>query len=138
MSYAESADNLIVLFDGVCNFCNAAVNFLIDHDPHGRLKFGALQSEAAAPLLESHGIRADDLESFVFIDRGRVHRRSDAALHLAWALGGVWRLLYPFLLLPRPARDAIYDWIATNRYRWFGKRDACRIPTPELKSRFIE
>lgn len=136
--YAEPEEFPIVLFDGVCNLCNAAVNFLIDHDPHGRLKFGALQSAAAAPLLVRHGIRPDDLESFIFIDNGRVLRRSDAALRVAWTLGGAWRLLYPFLLLPRPIRDALYDWIAANRYRWFGKRDTCRIPTPELKSRFIE
>ena len=126
-----------MLFDGVCNLCNGAVNFLIDHDPNARLRFGALQSTAAAPLLERYGIAADDLESFVFIDEGRVHRRSEAALRVAWTLGGAWRLLYPLLLLPRPIRDAVYDWIAANRYRWFGKRDTCRIPTPELKSRFL-
>ena len=130
-------DCTIVLFDGVCNLCNAAVNFLIDHDPGGRLKFGSLQSEAVRPLLERNGLRTDYLDSFVLIDEGQVYRRSDAALRTARRLGGAWRLLWIFSLLPRPLRDAAYDWIATNRYRWFGKREACRIPTPELEARFI-
>jgi predicted DCC family thiol-disulfide oxidoreductase YuxK len=133
----EQGDHTIVLFDGVCNLCNAAVNFLIDHDPEGRFKFGALQSEAVEPLLERHGLQADYLDSFILIDDKQVYRRSDAALRIAWRLGGPWRLIYPLLLLPRPLRDAAYNWIAENRYRWFGKQDACRLPTPELKARFI-
>jgi predicted DCC family thiol-disulfide oxidoreductase YuxK len=133
----EQEDHTIVLFDGVCNLCNAAVNFLIDHDPEGRFKFGALQSEAVEPLLERQGLKADYLDSFVLIDDEQVYRRSDAALRIAWRLGGPWRLIYPLLLLPRPLRDAAYNWIAENRYRWFGKQDACRLPTPELKARFI-
>lgn len=127
----------IVLFDGVCNLCNATVNFLIDCDPNGRFKFGALQSEAVEPFLERYGLQADRLESFVLIEDEQVYRRSEAALRIAWRLGGAWRLLYPFLLLPRPLRDAAYAWIAANRYRWFGKQEACRMPTPELKARFI-
>ncbi len=126
-----------MLFDGVCNLCNAAVNFLIDHDPDGRFKFGALQSEAVEPLLVRYGLQTDHLDSFVLIDDEQVFRRSDAALRIAWRLGGAWRLLCPFLLLPRPLRDAAYDWIAANRYHWFGKQEACRIPTPELKAHFI-
>jgi len=138
MIYREKEDHSIVLFDGVCNLCNAAVNFLIDHDPDGRFKFGALQSEAVEPLLERFGIETDELDSFVLIDDKQVYRRSEAALRIAWRLGGAWRLFYPLLLMPPPLRDAAYDWIAANRYRWFGKRAACRIPTPELKARFIE
>lgn len=130
-------DQAIVLFDGVCNLCNGAVNFLIDRDPHGRFKFGALQSEAAAPLLERHGLRTGALDSFVLIEGSRAFRRSEAALRIAWHLGGVWRLLYPMLLVPRPLRDAAYDWIASNRYRWFGRREVCRVPTPDLEARFL-
>lgn len=137
MIVPEQEDESIVLFDGVCNLCNAAVNFLIDHDPGGRFKFGALQSEAVEPLLERYGIRADYLDSFILIDDEQVYRRSDAALRIARRIGGAWRLLYPLLLLPRPLRDAVYDWVAANRYRWFGTKDACRLPTPELKARFI-
>jgi predicted DCC family thiol-disulfide oxidoreductase YuxK len=133
----EDEDPAIVLFDGVCNLCNAAVNFLIDHDPNGRFKFGALQSEAVEPILEHYGIHPDHLDSFVLVDDKQVYRRSEAALRIAWRLGGAWRLLYPLLLLPRPFRDAAYDWVAANRYRWFGKREVCRIPTPELIARFI-
>ena len=137
MVIPERQDHAIVLFDGVCNLCNATVNFLIDPNPNGTFKFGALQAEAVEPLLEHYGLQSANLETFVLIDDGRVYRRSQAALRIAWRLGGAWRLLYPLLLLPRPLRDAVYDWIAANRYRWFGKREACRIPTPELKDRFI-
>lgn len=137
MDIPEQEDHTIVLFDGVCNLCNAAVNFLIDHDSNGRFKFGALQSDAVEPFLERYGLQAESLESFVVIDDVQVYRRSRAALRVAWRLGGAWRLLWIFVLLPRPIRDAGYDWIATNRYRWFGKKDACRIPTPEVKARFI-
>lgn len=126
-----------MLFDGVCNLCNAAVNFIIDHDPDGRFKFGALQSEAVEPLLTRYGLRANCLDSFILIDDEQVFRRSEAALRIAWRLGGALRLLYPFRLLPRPLRDAAYDWIAANRYRWFGKQETCRVPTPELRARFI-
>ena len=134
---AKRQDHAIVLFDGVCNLCHATVNFLIDHDPQGKLKFGALQAEAAEPLLERYGLRSGTLESFVLIDGGRAYQRSEAALRIAWRLGGAWRLLSPLALLPRQLRDAMYDWIAANRYRWFGKRETCRVPTPELKDRFI-
>lgn len=84
-----------------------------------------------------YGMGAADPESFVLIDDGRVYQHSEAALRIAWRLGGLWRLLSPLRLLPRPLRDALYDWIAANRYRWFGKRETCRIPTPELGDRFI-
>lgn len=127
----------IVLFDGVCNLCNGVVNFLIDHDPNGRFKFGALQAEMVQGLLKRHDINADPLESFVVIHDGRVYHRSEAALKVAWLLGGVWRVFYPLILVPRPLRDAAYDWLAANRYRWFGSRETCRVPTPELKARFI-
>lgn len=130
-------DYALVLFDGVCNLCNATVNFLIDHDPNHRLKFGALQADAVTPLLERYGLHSDNLDSFMLIDEGRAYQRSEAALRIAWRLGGAWRLLSPLILLPRPLRDAVYDWVAANRYRWFGKRDTCRVPTPELKDRFI-
>lgn len=135
--YPQQDDHAIILFDGVCNLCNGAVNFLVDRDPNGRFKLGALQSDAAEPLLERNGL-FPDLESFVLIHQGRAYRRSEAALRVAWRLGGLWRLLYPLLLVPRPLRDAVYDWIARNRYRWFGKRDTCRVPTSELRARFID
>lgn len=137
MSIPERDGRALVLFDGVCNLCNAAVNFIIARDPDGQFAFGALQSEAGASLLARHGLRAGALDSIVLIEGGRAYRRSEAALRIAWHLGGGWRLLYPLVWLPRPLRDAAYDYLAAHRYRWFGQREACRVPTPELRARFV-
>ena len=127
----------IVLFDGVCNLCNQTVNFIIDHDPTGHFKFAALQDESVQPLLNRFDLSPDYLDSIVLIQNGRLHRDSAAALRIARRLTGAWPLLYAFLIVPPPIRDGVYRWIARNRYRWFGKRESCRIPTPELASRFL-
>ena len=131
----------LVLFDGVCNLCNGAVNFIIDHDPEGYFTFAALQSEEAVPRLAEFGRLPDSLaaapDSIVLIEGGRLYERSDAVLRIARRLSGLWPLAYIFVVLPKPLRDALYGWIAANRYRWFGKQDACRIPTPELRARFL-
>lgn len=131
----------LVLFDGVCNLCNASVNFVIDRDPSGYFKFASLQSEAARGHLARCGpafTPTDPPASIVLIEGGACYRQSTAALRIARRLRGLWPLLYGFIIVPRPLRDAIYDWIARNRYRWFGRRDTCRIPTPELRDRFVE
>ncbi len=129
----------VVLFDGVCNLCNATVNFLIDHDRRRRLRFAAVQSDAAAALLArlGHTPVAGDPDSILFVEGGRVYQRSTAALRIARHLSLPWKLGYVWVIVPRPLRDLVYKWIARNRYRWFGKRDACRVPTPELKERFL-
>lgn len=127
----------IVLFDGVCNLCNGFVNFLLDHDAEGYFRFGALQSPEAQALLAPYGIDGRDLESVVLLEGGRAYRRSEAALRILRRLGGAWSWLYAFMLVPRPLRDAIYGLIAANRYRLFGLRASCRLPTPELRNRFI-
>ena len=131
----------LILFDGVCNLCNGAVNFIIDRDPEGYFTFAALQSEEAAPHLAPFGRPparlADAPDSIVLIEDGRLYERSDAVLRIARRLDGLWPLAYIFVVLPKPLRDALYGWIAANRYRWFGKQDACRIPTPELRARFL-
>ena len=131
----------LVLFDGVCNLCNGAVNFIIDHDPEAYFTFAALQSEEAAPVLARFGrppaSLADKPDSIVLIEGGRLYERSDAVLRIARRLSGFWSLVYVFVALPKPHRDALYGWIAANRYRWFGKQDACRIPTRELRARFL-
>jgi predicted DCC family thiol-disulfide oxidoreductase YuxK len=127
----------VVLFDGVCNLCNASVNFIIDRDPAGHFKFAALQSEAASGMLAPCGPSGEALSSVVLLEEGRCYERSAAALRIARRLSGAWPLLYAFVVVPRPLRDAVYDWVARNRYRWFGKRDACRLPTPELRARFL-
>ena len=128
----------LLLFDGVCNLCNGFVNFLIDHDPHGQIRVGALQSEAARPYLEAFGLDPEALDSVVLIERGQVYRKSTAALRVARRLEAPWPLAYyAFIAVPRPLRDAVYDVVANNRYDWFGKRDSCRMPTPELQERFL-
>lgn len=137
MSAPETQPHAVVLFDGVCNLCNASVNFVIDRDPAGYFRFGALQSEEAAPLLRRAGLAPDHLGSIVLVEGGQVYTRSTAALRIARRLSGAWPLLAVFLAVPRPIRDAVYDVIARYRYRWFGREEACRIPTPELRARFL-
>jgi predicted DCC family thiol-disulfide oxidoreductase YuxK len=131
------ADHAIILFDGVCNLCNASVNFVLDRDADGYFRFGALQSDEARLLLGQWEYPPDYLDSIVLIEDGQLYRESDAALRIARHLTGAWPLLYHLRWIPRFVRDAAYAWIARNRYRWFGRRDVCRIPTPELKSRFL-
>ncbi len=127
----------LVLFDGVCNLCNSSVNFIIDRDPAGYFTFAALQDETVEPLLARFELSNDYLDSIVLVEQGRCYRESTAALRIARRLNGGWPLFYTFLLVPRPLRDLVYGWIARNRYRWFGKRDTCRVPTPELRARFV-
>ncbi len=127
----------IILFDGVCNLCNGAVNFVIDRDPAGFFKFAPLQSNTGRALLEQHALPTETLDSIVLIEGGRVYQRSGAALRIARRLRGGWPLLYSFIIVPRFIRDRVYDFIAAHRYRWFGKEDACRVPTPALRARFL-
>ena len=131
-------DTAVVLFDGVCNLCNGAVNFIIDRDPSARFRFAALQSSQAAALLAPLGrVPEAEPQSFILVEDGRVYERSSAALRVARKLPGAWRLFYAFIVVPRPIRDVVYRFIARNRYRWFGKAEACRMPTPELRARFL-
>jgi predicted DCC family thiol-disulfide oxidoreductase YuxK len=132
-------DHPIVLFDGVCNLCNGAVNFLIDRDPSSTLRFASLQSEAAHDVLKAFGrtIRFGDPESILLVEGGRVYERSSAVLRIVRHLSGAWWLLGALLVVPRPLRDVVYQWVAANRYRWFGKSDVCRVPTPLLRERFL-
>ena len=127
----------LVLFDGVCNLCNNSVNFIIDRDPTAYFKFAALQDDAVKPLLTRYDLSSEYLDSLVLIEAGQCYRHSTAALRIARKLTGGWPLFYVFIALPRPVRDVVYSWIARNRYRFFGKRDTCRIPTPELRARFL-
>ncbi|RRB04589.1 thiol-disulfide oxidoreductase DCC family protein [Larkinella rosea] len=128
----------IIVFDGVCNLCNGAVNFIIDHDPKNRFRFVALQSETGQELLNRYPSANGPVDSIVLIRNGQSFVKSDAALAIARCLSGVWPVLTIFRIIPRFLRDAVYDLIARNRYRFFGKQDACRLPTPELRARFLE
>ncbi len=127
----------LVLFDGVCNFCNRSVNFILDHDRHKRFHFAALQSDAGQAVLRHFGLRTDDFDTAVLVEHGRAYTKSSAALRIARNLGGWWSLLALLLTIPPFLRDAAYDLLARNRYRWFGKAESCRVPTPEIRDRFL-
>ncbi len=131
-------DNMqIILFDGVCNLCNSSINFIIDRDPNKNFLFAPLQERTGQDLQMKYGLRPEALDSVVLIKNGKVYQKSSAALEIAKKLSGGWKLLIIFKLVPQRFRDRIYDLIAKNRYRWFGKTDQCRMPTPDLKMRFI-
>lgn len=127
----------VILFDGVCNFCNASVNFVMDHDPKYYFKFAALQSDFAKERLAKAGLNTEAYDSVVLIEGDKIYTRSTAGLRIAKKLSGAWPLLYGFIIVPPFIRNAVYDLIARNRYRWFGKSENCRLPSPEERARFI-
>jgi len=128
----------LILFDGVCNFCNSAVNFVIKKDKQGLIQFAPLQSEKGRLYFRQYNLpAADEMKSFVFIEDDKVYTRSTAALRVCRHLKGLWPLCFGFIIVPRFIRDGIYNLIAKNRYKWFGVRDQCMIPTPEVRKRFV-
>jgi predicted DCC family thiol-disulfide oxidoreductase YuxK len=128
----------LVLFDGVCNLCNGFVHFVIARDPRGRLQFAPLQSATARRLIERHGPLDPLPDAIVLVEGGRLYTRSTAALRIARHLTFPWPVTTVFLVVPRPLRDWAYALVSSRRYRWFGRRDTCMVPTPELRARFIE
>lgn len=132
-------DREIIFFDGVCNLCNGAVNFIIDRDRKKHFFFASLQSDLAREKLQHSKVDVSKLDSIVLMKKnGELKEKSSAVLHIARHLSGGWPLLYVFMILPVFLRDLVYDFIAANRYKWFGRRDECRIPTPELRQRFLD
>ena len=127
----------IILFDGLCNLCNGSVQFIISRDSKGYFKFASLQSAYGQYQLHKFTIPTNQLYSVLLIKDGILFQKSNAALEIAKHLGGLWPILYVFKIVPRFIRDWVYDIVAKNRYTWFGKKDSCMIPSPELKSRFI-
>jgi predicted DCC family thiol-disulfide oxidoreductase YuxK len=128
----------IIVFDGVCVLCNGWVDFLLRADTRGRYRFAAMQSAAGRRLLQQHGLDADDPASLLLLDEQGAHTDSDAILRVLAGLGGAWRMTAVGHLLPRLLRDPLYRWVARHRYRWFGRRAACRIPDAWQRQRFIE
>ncbi len=128
----------ILLFDGVCNLCNSIVQFTIKRDPKEKFKFASLQSVSGQALLKKFDLPTEDFDSFVFINGDKFFLKSSAGLHVLKELGGVWKLFYVFIIFPRPLRDFVYNIIAKSRYKIFGKRDTCMVPTPRLKQRFLQ
>ena len=127
-----------MVFDGVCNFCNASVSFILAHDRARVFRFATLQSEAGRRLLERAALPPLDSDTFVLVEDGRCLVRSDAAIAVARRLPAPWRWGAALAVLPRGWRDAVYRWIARHRYQWFGKRDVCMVPTPDVRERFLE
>ena len=128
----------IVLFDGVCNFCNATVRFIIRKERKPELKFASLQSETGQSLLKKYNIEQDKWGSFVLIEDGKAYLRSSAGLRLCGRFKGLWPMMKIFLIVPAFIRDGVYNFISKNRYKWWGKSVSCQIPSPELRNRFIE
>jgi len=129
-------DNL-VLFDGVCNLCTASVQFIIRHDRAGIFYFAPLQSDIGREICQSRGLDPAAVETFMLISGGRILMRSDAAIEVVSRFGGAWKFVAVLRLIPRVARDWVYSTVARNRYRWFGRTEACMIPTPKVKERFL-
>jgi predicted DCC family thiol-disulfide oxidoreductase YuxK len=127
----------IILFDGVCNLCNGAINFVIKRDTDNVFKFASLQEEPGPSLLKEYGINTLDIDSIILLEKGKAYTKSTAALRLSKKLSGGWPLIYGFIIIPAFIRNRVYDYIAKNRYKWFGRKDRCIIPTPELKDKFL-
>ncbi|MBW3470347.1 thiol-disulfide oxidoreductase DCC family protein [Arthrospiribacter ruber] len=136
MSIQEKYD--IVMFDGVCNLCNDAVDFIIVRDKKDKFKFGALQDETSKEILEEFDVKEDYLDSIILIRKDKIYYKSRAALEISRNLSGLWPLAYALIVIPSFIRDPIYDWIAKNRYKWFGKRETCRFPSDEERAKFLE
>ena len=129
--------NDVVIFDGVCKLCTSSISFILRHEAAPVLQFAPLQSEAGKHLMRKFGIDPTQMKTFVVIADGRAYVRSDAAIRVSRFLRGGWNLLGLVKVVPRPIRDYVYDLVARNRYRWFGRHDTCVVPTAELESRFL-
>jgi predicted DCC family thiol-disulfide oxidoreductase YuxK len=127
----------VVLFDGVCNLCNSSVQFLIQNDKKKQLRFASLQSDFGQEVLRKFNLPQTDFNSFVLLEGEKVYLRSSAALRIAYYLGGFWNIFQIFWIIPPFIRNAIYNFIAKNRYKWFGKKTECMMPSPELRERFL-
>ena len=132
-------DKKIILFDGVCNLCNSSVQYVIKHDKKDVFRFVALQSELGKKILKHIGINPIHTDSIVLYEPGiSYYYKSTAALHIAKGLSGIFTFATVFQILPTGLRDFVYDYVARNRYEWYGKKESCMIPTPELKAKFLE
>ena len=129
-------DNLI-LFDGVCNLCTKSVQFIIRHDKQATFSFVSIQSDLGREIYRASGLDPEDIQTFALVTRGRTLIRSDAALEIAMQLDGFWRLFAMFRILPRGLRDRLYAFVASRRYKWFGRRDSCMLPSADVRKRFL-
>jgi predicted DCC family thiol-disulfide oxidoreductase YuxK len=128
----------IVLFDGVCNLCSNSVQFILKRDKKNQFLFGSLQGEYGQKMLKKYDLPASEFNSFMLIEGEKLYTKSSGALRMLKHLGGAWSLLYGFMIIPKFIRDGVYNMIAKNRYKWFGKKNECWLPRPEWKSRFLD
>lgn len=137
MNTAQHANKTILLYDGECSFCNGAVQWIIPRDPHHHIYFAAQQGELGQALRKQYGI-SDEIDSLVLVDRGKAYVYSAAAIKAAKYLHRAWPLVQLLLLIPAFIRDPIYRYVAKHRYQWFGKQQACLLPTPEIRARYLD
>ena len=130
-------ENPLILFDGVCNLCNSSVQFIIKNDPAGYFKFAPLQSEISQNILKRYNMKTDDYDTFILYENNRIYTQSTGVLHVIKHFKNYYRFFYFFIIIPSFIRDYLYNFVARNRYRFFGRKEVCMIPTPELKARFI-
>jgi predicted DCC family thiol-disulfide oxidoreductase YuxK len=128
----------IVLFDGVCNLCSSSVQYIIARERRPTWKFASLQSETGKTLLKKYGLENRGIDSIVLIMSGKAYTKSGAVLRLTKRMKGLYPLLFGFIIIPPFIRNAVYDWIARNRYKWYGKQESCMMPDPALKARFVD
>jgi predicted DCC family thiol-disulfide oxidoreductase YuxK len=131
-------NNPIILFDGVCNLCNRSIQLIIKNDRKKLFRFASLQGKLGQEVLKKYQLPADQFHSFILVEGDRIFTRSTGALKIFRELGGGLKLLYGFIIIPRFIRDAVYNFVSRNRYKWYGKREECMVPTPELKERFLD
>lgn len=127
----------VILFDGVCNLCNSSVQFVLLRDSANYFQFASLQSDYGQKVLQENNLPIDDFNSFLLIENNKLYTQSTAALRVAGKLDGWWKLMYVFIVVPPFIRNFVYNFIAKNRYRWFGKKDECMMPRPEWKQKFL-
>lgn len=127
----------VVLFDGVCNLCNSSVNWIIDHDKRDQFKFASLQSEYGQQVVKHYNLSGDYLNTVILVAESKLYTRSAAVLRILGYIGGIYSLAGIGWIVPAFLRDTVYNWVARNRYKWFGKKESCRIPTPDLKAKFL-
>ncbi len=135
---ALSDTHPVILFDGVCNLCDSFVQFIIKRDKKGIFKFASLQSDVGQELLSESEINPNELSTVVMVYKNNYYTHSRVPLEVVKRFGGLWPLLYGFVIVPSSLRNAIYNWVARNRYKWFGKKDACMMPTPDIRQRFLD
>lgn len=131
------SDEKIVLFDGYCNFCNSTVQFILKREKNKKIKFCALQSDTGKNILNQFHLNTPSIDSIVFVEHDIAYTKSDAALRISKHLKGLYPMLYGFIIVPKFIRNWVYDFIAKNRYQWFGKSESCFVPTEQQKNRFL-